>query len=239
MSYYRERAQLVLKGKWGMAMITAFVASLMGGLLLSSKVSIDADLTEKIMQYLPEFVVSYLQTAATIGSILGIIQFVIGGAAELGYCRFLLKMEDGEDASIEDLFSQFHRLVDGLVMNLLRSVYITLWTMLFIIPGFVAVYKYAMAPFILLENPDMTANEAITASKKLMDGHKGDLFTLDLSFIGWDFLNLLTMGIGSLWLNPYKNAARAAFYRDLSPKPTAKPIVDETPDFPVFDQSLM
>ena len=239
MSYYRERARIALKGKWGIAMITAFIASLMGGLLLSSKVSIDADLTEKIMQQLPEIVVTYFKAAASIGTVLGISQFVIGGAAELGYCKFLLHMEDGEEASIEDLFSQFHRLVDGLLMNLLRSVYITLWTMLFIIPGFVAVYKYAMASFILYENPTMTANEAITASKELMDGHKGELFTLDLSFIGWDFLNLLTMGIGSLWLNPYKNAARAAFYRDLSPKPTAKTIVDETPDFPVFDQSLM
>lgn len=230
MSYYRERARNALKGKWGVAVLTAFIASLMGGLLVGSRISIDTDLTEKIMQQLPEIVVTYFKAAASIGTVLGIIQFVIGGAAELGYCKFLLHMEDGEEAIPQDLFSQFHRLVDGLVMNLLRSVYITLWTMLFIIPGFVAVYKYAMAPFILLENPDMTANEAITASKKLMDGHKGDLFTLDLSFIGWDFLNLLTLGIGSLWLNPYKNASRAAFYRDLSPKKQPEPIEDQ-PEF--------
>ena len=73
-----------------------------------------------------------------------------------------------------------------------------------------------MTPFIMAENPEMTASEAITASKEMMDGHKGELFTLDLTFIGWDLLCLFTLNIGHLWLNPYKNAAYAVFYKDLT-----------------------
>ena len=82
-----------------------------------------------------------------------------------------------------------------------------------------------MTPFLLVENPEMTAKEAITASKELMDGHKGDLFTLDLSFIGWALLCCFTLGIGVFFLNPYTNAAYAAFYRDLVPAkvPAAEP----------------
>ena len=72
-----------------------------------------------------------------------------------------------------------------------------------------------MAPFILAENPGMTASEAITASKELMDGHKADLFFLQLSFIGWAILYVFTLGIGSLWLVPYINASYAAFYRSI------------------------
>ena len=72
-----------------------------------------------------------------------------------------------------------------------------------------------MTPFIMAENPDMTASQAIKASMELMDGHKGDLFLLDLSFIGWSLLCLLTLNLGHIALNPYCNAAYAAFYRSL------------------------
>ena len=73
-----------------------------------------------------------------------------------------------------------------------------------------------MTPFIMAENPDLSANDAITISTELMEGHKGELFTLDLTFLGWDILAAITCNIGYLALNPYKNAAYAAFYRDLT-----------------------
>ena len=76
-----------------------------------------------------------------------------------------------------------------------------------------------MTPFIMAENPGMTAKDAITASKEAMKGHKWELFCLDFSFIGWLLLVLLTAGIGSLFLTPYIEAAYAAFYRDkIAPK---------------------
>ena len=82
-----------------------------------------------------------------------------------------------------------------------------------------------------MENPYMSANEAITASRKLMDGHKGELFILGLSFFGWNFLCALTFGIGYLFLNPYMNAAYAAFYRNLVPAKVidAAPVIDAEP----------
>ena len=91
-----------------------------------------------------------------------------------------------------------------------------MWSLLFIIPGIVAAYSYAMAPYILAENPDMTVREAIAASKEMMRGSRWRLFCLGFSFIGWSMLCILTLGIGNLWLRPYREAAQAAFYRDLS-----------------------
>ena len=73
-----------------------------------------------------------------------------------------------------------------------------------------------MTPFIMAEHPELTVNEAITASRKMMDGHKLDCFLLGLSFIGWNLLSVLTLGILGLWIVPYQNAAYAAFYRDIS-----------------------
>ena len=73
-----------------------------------------------------------------------------------------------------------------------------------------------MTPYILAEHPDLTASEAIARSKQLMDGHKMDLFVLYLTFIGWDLLAALTLNLGNLALNPYKNAAITVFYRDIT-----------------------
>ena len=104
----------------------------------------------------------------------------------------------------------------GFFMQLLRSIYIFLWSLLFVIPGIYAAYGYAMTPYILLENPEMTANEAITKSKELMHGNRWRLFCLEISFIGWALLAaLLTLGIGVLWLKPYMETSFAAFYREI------------------------
>jgi uncharacterized membrane protein len=85
-----------------------------------------------------------------------------------------------------------------------------------------------MTPFIMAEHPEMTAKEAITASKHAMDGHKFELFCLGFSFIGWGILAILTLGIGFIFLSPYIEASWAAFYRDkISPKVVAQPPVIE------------
>ncbi len=101
-------------------------------------------------------------------------------------------------------------------MRLLRGLYIFLWSLLFIIPGIVAGYSYAMADYILAEKPNMTASEAVELSKSMMYGNRFRLFCLQLSFIGWDILATLAFGIGHLWLTPYKQASYAAFYREVS-----------------------
>ena len=115
--------------------------------------------------------------------------------------------------AIGEGFKQYKKVV---VTMFFADLYIFLWSLLFIIPGIVKSFSYAMTPFIMAENPEMSANDAITASRVLMDGHKGELFTLDLTFLGWAILAAVTCNIGHLALNPYKNAAYAAFYKDLT-----------------------
>ena len=101
--------------------------------------------------------------------------------------------------------------------RLLQTLYILLWSLLFIIPGIIAAYSYSMTGYILAENPNMPADEAIARSKQMMDGNRWRLFCLQISFIGWSILSsLLTFGIGDLWLTPYRQAASAVFYREIS-----------------------
>jgi len=97
----------------------------------------------------------------------------------------------------------------------LMTLFTSLWMLLFIIPGIVKMFSYAMTPYILEEHPELSANEAIDRSRAMMKGHKFDLFWLYLSFIGWGILSLFTFGLGGLWLGPYVQGAHAAFYEDV------------------------
>lgn len=223
-SYFRERAREILQGKWKNAVLVAFVACIFGALLTGSNFSLDFEVKEEWMEHIPDLILSYLAIAGTVGGTLNVLQFVMGGVVQLGYCKYLLKLHDGQEGDTKDLFSEMDRFGDGFLLNLLRGLFVFLWCLLFIIPGFIAAYSYAMAPFIMQENPGMKAKEAISASKEMMDGHKWDLFVLDLSFIGWHLLCSLTLGIGYLWLNPYMNTSHAAFYRQLNPRVTPQVI---------------
>lgn len=218
----RYQARQALVGRWLIAILVTLLASILGGAVASNNVSFNIDLDSEMLRNVPEeirvVVGGILGIMATAGTFLGTAQFVLGGVVKLGYCQFLLKMQDGEEPEANDLFSRFNQFGDGFILNLLTGLYTFLWALLFIIPGIVAGYSYSMASFIMTENPGMKASEAIEASKRLMDGHKAELFVLDLSFLGWILLNVFTLGIGSLWLNPYMNAAHAAFYRNLVPR---------------------
>ncbi|MBR4775400.1 MAG: DUF975 family protein [Bacteroidales bacterium] len=135
----------------------------------------------------------------------------------LGYANTMRKLlVDGDNNltvnTFRIAFSKYWRKVWGMLwMNIL----IFLWSLLFFIPGIIKSFSYAMTPFILEENPEMGAVEAIHRSRMMMRGHKFDLFWLELSFIGWIILGILTAGIGLLWIIPYMQTAIAAFYEEV------------------------
>ena len=109
----------------------------------------------------------------------------------------------------------FNNWVHNVGGMLLMAAYTFLWTLCLVVPGIIKSLSYAMTPFILVEKPELSANEAIELSMKMMDGRKMDLFLLYLSFIGWAILGLLTLCIGYLWLYPYMYTTIAAFYEDV------------------------
>lgn len=133
-----------------------------------------------------------------------------------GLAITMLKFFRGEkEYVVENMFSIFSDYPRILGTILLQFVYIFLWSLLLLIPGLIKMYSYAMTFYILHDNPEIGAEEAICRSMKMMDGHKWRLFCLHLSFIGWWLLCILTLGIGTLWLAPYTQNSTAAFYEDL------------------------
>lgn len=215
-SELRRIARENLSGNWGISVGVALVAAILGGNMVGVGSNLNYNINENTVRNLPPVFWTVLLPLASCAGILSLTALILGGVVELGYAKFLLKQHDKKELRFSDLFSQFDRFGTGFAQKFLRILYITLWTLLFIIPGIVKSLSYAMTPFILEDHPEMTASEAIKASMKLMDGHKMDLFILGLSFIGWSLLACLTMGIGYLFLTPYINAAYAAFYRNIS-----------------------
>ncbi len=140
---------------------------------------------------------------------------IVAGPLMLGFYTCYLKIQRNQDVEFEQLFSGFNNFATSLVTYLLIAIYTFLWSLLFIIPGIIKSLSYSMTWFILADNPEMKANEAITRSRVMMDGHKTELFVLYLSFIGWLFLCVLTLGILIIYVGPYMHASLAAFYNEI------------------------
>lgn len=142
---------------------------------------------------------------------------IIAYLLEVGQARFFLRGFK-EDVSIRYLFSVFNRdEYSGIVKTqFIKGLYNFLWYFLFIIPGIIKSYEYRMVPYILSKQPNLPTNEVIDMSRQMTNGHKWDIFVLDLSFIGWDFLAGLLFGIGIFFLAPYKEATFAKLYNVLS-----------------------
>ena len=140
---------------------------------------------------------------------------ILGGPLTLGAMGYFLKRARGESAQFESLFDGFKVFGNSLVLYLLVFLYTFLWSLLFFVPGIIKSFSYSMSFFILHDNPEMKPSDVITLSRKMMDGYKGKLFLLYLSFIGWGLLCCLSLGIGFLWLGPYIYQTMANFYEDL------------------------
>ena len=122
---------------------------------------------------------------------------------------------------LESMFTVYRdNFLKAFLVPLLQRLFVSLWSLLFVIPGVIMAYAYSMAIYVANDNPELSAMDAIRKSRELMDGHKWDLFVLDLSFIGWILLCLLTCGIGFFFLAPYIEMAHVEFYRELTEQVT-------------------
>ena len=135
---------------------------------------------------------------------------------EIGCSRFFYRNLDEKAKVAEVSYTFDHGYRNSVNTMFFRDLYILLWSLLLIVPGIVKAYEYRMIPYLLAENPDLDKEEAFARSKAMMNGQKWKAFVLDLSFIGWDFLSLFTMGLlGLFYVNPYKRATQAALYEAL------------------------
>ncbi len=229
---FRANARDALRGKWGIGILVGLVASLLGGSGGSGGITLNfsgSDLQSGsnangdaigIIGGMDPSVVAILtgllSVILVVALAVAVFFLVVGSMAEVGYARFNLNLIDKQAAGIGNLFAYFTHWKRVLPAQLLRALYIFLWSLLFVIPGIIAGYSYAMTPYILAEDPTLSAGEALARSKQMMQGNRWRLFCLEFSFIGWAILCAFTCGLGAYVLTPYEMAARADFYREVS-----------------------
>lgn len=157
-----------------------------------------------------------LGVVSVIAFVAAMLKIFVWNVLEVGGAGFF-SHNAMENAKIGELFGAFsHGYGHKVGVMLLRSVFIALWSLLFVIPGIVKTYAYRMIPYILAENPEMGWAEASRLSQDMMKGNKWHAFVLDLSFIGWHILSSLTLGILTLfYVNPYIQATNAELYHAL------------------------
>lgn len=217
---FRKQAWNTLKGNWKTAVITGLIATALGGNIGTmggeNGSNVEFEPLSEVFSSNPEVIPTVLIGLMIPILIATVIGLIIGGTISLGYAQFNLDLVDRQELRVKTVFSQFSRFGTGMAMKFWTTLFIFLWSLLFIVPGVIAGLSYAMAPYILAEHPEMSAGEAIKASKELMKGHKWNLFCLQISFFGWYLLGALTMGILNLWVIPYAETSVAIFYREIS-----------------------
>ena len=143
------------------------------------------------------------------------VVFVVGPAFAIATIIVYLKLTQGTKPEIGELFAHFDKFWGSFKVSFFAGLFTMLWSLLFYIPGIIKALSYSMSMYILAENPEIGALEAIDRSKKMMDGHKMELFVLYLSFIGWYLLGAITFGIAFIWIIPYISATMANFYNSI------------------------
>ena len=138
-----------------------------------------------------------------------IMQIVIAGGFSLACLNIARRLE----ANVGTLFEMFGWFFRFLWLNILMAIFVFLWSLLFVIPGIIAAYRYSMAVFIFCDDPEKGALNCIRESKEMMRGHKWQLFVLNLSFLGWALLSIIPF-VG-IYTEPYIATTKANFYRAL------------------------
>ena len=145
------------------------------------------------------------------------VSIIVTPAFTLSTVRIYLMVVRGGTPEVKNCFDGFDDFFSAFKVTLLVGIYTFLWSLLFIIPGIVKGYSYSMALYVLADNKGKSARECIAESKAMMEGHKMELFVLDLSFIGWYLLCCLTCGLASLYVVPLLNATHANVYETIKP----------------------
>lgn len=165
---------------------------------------------------------SQLTSLVAISLVFSLIFILLTSILDFGYQLFCLKVSNRDSSmSYSDLFLGFRYFLKILGLSIVMLIFELLWSLLLLIPGIIAGFRYSQAIFILAENPEKGILQCIRESKEMMAGHKFEYFVLNLSFTLWVLLMFFTFGLASIYVNPYLTTTLANYYNAIKPKATA------------------
>lgn len=242
-SELKERAKAAFKANyWRCVLVAVILAMLVGGGASSSvhRNNSNQDLTAEQRQMVED-----LYELGDSGLVKGVLEVVekssivqkryisisLGGLGLVGLvlsllvfnplivgCRRFFLQNSREKAELNELGAGFKDNWGNVVLTMfLRNLFLALWSLLLLFPGIIKAYSYRLVPYILKERPELSGTKAITLSRQMMNGHKWRAFVLDLSFLGWVLLSVLTAGILHIfYVGPYIQATDAELYKAIA-----------------------
>ena len=215
---YRAKAREALKGKWKQASIAGLIAGVLGATILYQGYtgSSAGSATEDSVQSLSGFSFETILAAVGIIVVVAAVMILIGSLVGLGYAKFNLSLFEEEKADFKMIFSERKRYKDCFVLYVLQTIFITIGSILFVIPGIIAFYALVMAPYIMVDNPELTAMQALKESRAMMKGNKWKLFGQDFGLaLASIILVPFTLGLAGFLIPPTRSAIYAVFYDEL------------------------
>ena len=200
------------------------VLSAVFSFLSSRLVGLSYETLERYMRFIADgktdYAISVLLSArpSTSAYLINIALEIVLSIVSVGFTLFILNTVRGANAAVGNLLDGFGFFWRIILLNLVTSLFVLLWSLLLIVPGIIAAYRYSMATFVLIDHPDYGVMDCIRESKRITTGRKAELFQLDLSFLGWALLTFLPY-VGyliSVWFTPYYALTRALYYERLS-----------------------
>lgn len=222
---YKEQAKQLMLGKYDIVipvlLIFVAVQALLGWLqdLFAVKYDINFETFE---------IITISQGVPILNSLFQIISFILGAFITYAIIRLFIGIVRGETLKIEEVLLcgvKTERPTKSIVLSLFTSLFVALWTLLFIIPGIVKAYAYSMGFYLLNQDPSLSGREALDKSKEITQGYKKDLLLLDLSYLGWYFLGIFTLGILWLWIIPKHQTAKILYFDEIYATRVAPQIV--------------
>lgn len=218
----KNAAKKVLSKKYVQLLLASLVLVTMAGGFISIRENFDAETFEVYSLTLKIFgVMSYEISAADpralqIAQIVMVISFawtiLVYYPFNYAGCKYFVNAYDDSE-SLNGLLDGYK---DGfgkiVITQFLTGLYIALWSLLLVVPGIVKSYSYRFVPYILKDHPELSCNEVITKSREMTNGIKASIFVLDLSFILWHLLAIVTLGISTFFVQPYLNLTYAKLY---------------------------
>jgi uncharacterized membrane protein len=199
---------------WGVSLLYLALSMILEGLDTYTSGSV----VRYMQRYLPELPVpAFLRVSypPMMVIFISVMVLLLGTVLGAGYALYVLGVRRGEEMPYTTLFDGFGFVGKVVVLELVMRALVTLGFMVFVVPGFILSYRYRFALYNLCENPEMSALEAMRMSAAQTTGHKGELFVMDLSFLGWYLVAGLTAGLLMIWVLPYHEQTSVGYFQEI------------------------
>ena len=201
---FKQNAKNTLKGNWKVPLLVTLVYMIVTAILVAPEV---------VAEY------TYNNGTVTVSYFLStLISTCANGILTFATAYFFLAFAENPAVKFSTFLDGLNHFVKAILAILWQSLWVFLWTLCFIIPGFIKAISYSQIMYLLAEYPNMKINQAMKLSMKITKGYKWDLFVMYLSFLGWMILNALTLGLLSFYIVPYYELTLVNAYKFLKAK---------------------